>query len=77
MTLFSISPSPILRILKNITTDFLFWPSQFILRNFKGKMYSYRIMCFSMMGRKNHEMFYDNSFVFGSTGFDPKFVAAW
>ena len=38
-----------------------------ILRKFESKT------CFSLDGTEKN--FYDNSFVFSSTGFDPKFVA--
>ena len=41
----------------------LYWLIQFMLGNFVGKLYPYAIN-------------YDNSFVFGSRGFDIKFGAA-
>ena len=51
--------------------------SQLILRKFDRKKYPFWILCFSRMGRKNLNFlkFFANSFVFGSTGLDPKFVA--
>ena len=49
------------------------------LGNFEGKVYLFGIMCFSLDGSEElilTEVFYYNSFVFGSAGFDPKFFAA-
>ena len=52
--------------------------SHFILRNFGGQIsvwddvfqFGWVVKCFEFYG-----VFYDSSFVFGSTDFDPKFVA--
>ena len=41
-------------------------------------MYPFKIMCFNWIGCKHlmfMKFFYDNSFVFGSIGFDPRFLA--
>ena len=49
-------------------------PAQLILRNFEGNI-RLGLYVSVWMGRKNSEIFYDNIFIFDSTGFDPKFVA--
>ena len=50
-----------------------------VLRNYEVKYFLMRL-CFKMeewMGRKNFQKLYDISFVFGSTRFDARVVAAW
>ena len=53
-----------------------------MFRNFEGifrNFVSDYVFQFALVVKtyKFYEFFYDNSFIFGSTGFDPKFVASF
>ena len=48
--------------------------TQVMMRNFEGKNIGIEF-CFSVWMSRKMKFFYDISFVFSSTGFDPYFVA--